>query len=127
MPATPEEKPQVLHVLDRRGVKLVRFRTRSLLGEAEVEAFGQTLMALAELPGQRVVLSFLGVQHLTSQVLGKLIHVHKRLTESGGEMRLADIAPPIHEIFSITRLDRLFRIYERDEEAVASFLGGAEA
>jgi anti-anti-sigma regulatory factor len=60
-------------------------------------------------------------------VLGKLIHVHKRLAESGGELRLADIDPHIFEVFAITHLDRLFRIYEREDEAIASFAGKAEA
>jgi anti-anti-sigma factor len=120
------EEPDVLEVIERDGIKLVRVISSSILREGEVEAFGQGLLALAEMPGQRVVLSFLGVQHLTSLVLGKLIHVHKRLAESGGELRLADIDPHIFEVFAITHLDRLFRIYEREDEAVASFAGQAE-
>jgi anti-sigma B factor antagonist len=121
------EEPNIVQVMDCDGVKLVRVTTTSILGEGEVEAFGQCLLALAEVPGQRVVLSFLGVQHLTSLVLGKLIHVHKRLAESGGELRLADIDPHIFEVFAITHLDRLFRIYEREDDAIASFAGEAEA
>jgi anti-sigma B factor antagonist len=117
----------IIHISDREGVKLVRFRPAALLNEADTEALGHGLLALTEQPGQRVVLSFLGVQQLSSLVLGKLIQVHKRLAESGGEIRLADIEPHIYEIFTITRLDRLFRIFEREDEAVASFLGQAEA
>jgi len=120
------EEPDVLEVIDRGGIKLVRVVSSSILREDEVEAFGQGLLALAEMPGRRVVLSFLGVQHLTSLVLGKLIHVHKRLAESGGELRLADIDPHIFEVFAITHLDRLFRVYEREDEALASFAGQAE-
>jgi len=116
----------LIHISERRGVKLVRMRTEALRTEAEVEALGRGLMGLAEEPGTRVVLSFLGVKHLTSLVLGRLIHVHKRLAESGGELRLADIHPQLFEIFSITRLDRLFKIFEREDEAVASFVGDVE-
>ncbi|MCX5676211.1 MAG: STAS domain-containing protein, partial [Planctomycetota bacterium] len=111
------EEPEVVQVVDRNGVKLVRIRPSAILREVEVESFGDGLLALAEVPGQRVVLSFLGVQHLTSLVLGKLIHVHKRLAESGGELRLADIDPHIYEVFAITHLDRLFRIFDREDEA----------
>jgi anti-sigma B factor antagonist len=121
------EEPEIIQVVDRSGVKLVRIRPSAILREAEVESFGDGLLALAEVPGQRVVLSFLGVQHLTSLVLGKLIHVHKRLAESGGELRLADIDPHIYEVFAITHLDRLFRIFDREDEAVASFIAEAEA
>jgi len=121
------EGPEIVQVVDRSGVKLVRIRPSAILREAEVESFGDGLLALAEVPGQRVVLSFLGVQHLTSLVLGKLIHVHKRLAESGGELRLADIDPHIYEVFAITHLDRLFRVFDREDEAVASFIAEAEA
>jgi anti-sigma B factor antagonist len=114
-------------VLDRGGVKLVRFRSGSILREADAEAIGRELLGLAAAPGQRVVLSFLGVVHLTILVLGKLIHLHKRLAEAGGEVRLADIDPRIYEVFSVTRLDRLFRIYEREEDAMASFRPRGEA
>lgn len=121
------EVGEVVHISDRNGVKLVRLRTGSVRSEAEVEALGRGLMSAAEVPGQRMVLSFLGVEQLTSLVLGQLIRVHKRLAESGGEIRLADIDPQIYEVFVITHLDRLFKIFDREDEAVASFLGGAEA
>ena len=115
-----------IHMADREGVKLVHLKASALLDEQEVEALGQALLDLAEIPGQRVVLSFLGVTHITSVVLNKLVLVQRRLQESGGEMRLADIDPHVYEMFTITRLDRRFRIFEREDEAVASFLGRAE-
>jgi anti-sigma B factor antagonist len=120
------EAENPIHMADRQGVKLVHLKASALLDEQEVEALGQALLDLAEIPGQRVVLSFLGVTHITSVVLNKLVLVQRRLQESGGEMRLADIDPHVYEMFTITRLDRNFRIFERDEDAVASFLGGAE-
>ena len=117
----------IVHIADRDGVTLVRLLAGTVRTEAEVDALGRGLLSVAEVPGQRVVLSFLGVKHLTSLVLGQLIQVHKRLAESGGEIRLADIDPQIYEVFAITHLDRLFKIYEREDEALASFAGGAEA
>lgn len=120
------ESQNIVHIADRNGVKLVRFRVAAIRTETEVEAMGQSLLDLATEPGTRVVLSFLGVEHLTSLVLGKLIHVHRQLAEAGGELRLADIDPRIYEVFTITRLDRLFKIYEREDEAVASFRGAVE-
>jgi anti-sigma B factor antagonist len=116
----------LVHVSDRGGVKLVRLRAQAVRAEEDVEALGRGLLALTEEPGVRIVLSFLGVQYLTSLVLGRLIQVHKRLAESGGELRLADIDPQLYEIFAITRLDRLFRVFEREDDAVSSFAGNVE-
>ena len=121
------EAGDILHISQRDGVTLVRLRASAVRTEAEVEALGRGLLSVAEVPGQRVVLSFLGVKHLTSLVLGQLVQVQKRLAESGGEIRLADIAPQIHEVFTITHLDRLFKIYEREDEALAAFVEDAEA
>ena len=121
------EAEEIVYVSDRGGVTLVRLLAGAVRTEAEVDALGRGLLSVAEVPGRRVVLSFLGVKHLTSLVLGQLIQVHKRLVESGGEIRLADIDPQIYEVFAITHLDRLFKIYEREDEALASFAQDAEA
>lgn len=120
------ETNEIVHVTEHHGIKVVRLRTQSIRDEREVDVLGRELAALAEVPGRRIVLSFLGVKHLTSLALGKLIQVHKRLAESGGEMRLADIHPQIFEVFRITHLEKLFKIYEHEREALASFLSDAE-
>ncbi|MFO8012388.1 MAG: STAS domain-containing protein [Phycisphaerae bacterium] len=120
------ETNEIVHVSEHSGVKVVRLRASAIREEREVEALGRELLALAEEPGQRIVLSFLGVKHLTSLALGTLIQVHKRLTESGGEIRLADIHPQIYEVFRITHLEKLFKVYEHEREALASFLSDAE-
>lgn len=111
----------ITHVQDRDGVTVVRIRKSSILNAADVEAFGQELSALADTPGRKVVISFLGVDHLTSTALGKLIAVHQRLQAKGGDLKLADIDPRVYEVFSITRLDKLFDIHDRAETAVESF------
>lgn len=120
-------KDNIIHATDRKGVTVARICAEAILNESQVRAFGQALLALADLPGRRVILNFLGVQHLTSLALGELIRLHKRLAESGGELCLADIDPRIYELFSITRLDRLFRIFDREEEAVAVLLAEGRA
>lgn len=118
---------EIIQVVERDGVTIARVRLEAILNEAQVRAFGQALLALADVPGRRVILNFLGLQQLTSLALGGLIRLHKRLAESGGELCLADIDPRIYELFSITRLDRLFRIFDREEEAVAALLAEGRA
>jgi len=120
-------KGNIIHATDRNGVTVARICAEAILNETQVHAFGQALLALADVPGRRVILNFLGLQHLTSLALGELIRLHKRLAESGGELCLADIDPRIYELFSITRLDRLFRIFDREEEAVAALLAEGRA
>ena len=120
-------KDNIIHVAHRNGVTVARICTEAILNEDQVREFGQALLALADVPGRRVILNFLGLHHLTSLALGGLIRLHKRLAESGGELCLADIDPRIWEIFAITRLDRLFRIFDREEEALAALLAEGRA
>ena len=118
---------EIIQVVERDGVTIARVRLEASLNEDQVRALRQALLALADVPGRRVILNFLGLQQLTSLALGGLIRLHKRLAESGGELCLADIDPRIYELFSITRLDRLFRIFDREEEAVAALLAEGRA
>ncbi|HUX00055.1 MAG: STAS domain-containing protein [Phycisphaerae bacterium] len=117
----------IIQTIERDGVTIARVRLEAILTSEQVEAFGKALLPLADVPGRRVVLNFLGVHQLTSMALGEIIRLHKRLAEAGGELCLADIDPRIWEVFAITRLDRLFRIFDREEEAVAALLGEGEA
>ena len=117
----------IIQIVERDGVVIARVRVEAILTAEQVQVFGQALLALADVPSRRVILNFLGLQHLTSLALGGLIRLHKRLAESGGELCLADIDPRIYELFSITRLDRLFRIFDREEEAVAALLAEPRA
>jgi len=117
----------IIQVAERDGLRIARIRVKAILTAEEVQSFGRALLALADIPGRRVVLNFLGLEQLTSMALGEIIRLHKRLAESGGELCLADIDPRIYEIFAITRLDRLFRIFDREDEAVAALRGGGSA
>ncbi len=59
--------------------------------------------------------------HLSSAVLGKLIALHKSLRANKGSLKLCSIAPPVHEVFEITRLDKVFDIHKTETEALDSF------
>jgi len=50
-----------------------------------------------------------------------LIKANNRLRERGGQLRLANIKPQILEVFVITKLNKLFRIFPSRAEALASF------
>ena len=53
--------------------------------------------------------------------LGTLITINNRIKEKGGQLRLVNINPQIYEVFAITKLDKLFKIYEDSDKACASF------
>jgi anti-sigma B factor antagonist len=82
---------------------------------------GQQLQALAARDAvPKLVLDFSNVGHMSSSALGVLITLHKRVREKNGQLMLCNIQPAIFEIFVITRLNEIFRIYPSREEALAA-------
>ena len=50
-----------------------------------------------------------------------LINANKKIKDQNGQLRLSGIKPQIYEVFVITKLNKLFRIYGSREEAMGSF------
>lgn len=65
-----------------------------------------------------VVVDLTAVDYLDSTALGVLIGGLKRLRERGGTLDLICPNPRIRRIFEITGLDRIFDIYDTDEQAI---------
>jgi anti-sigma B factor antagonist len=100
----------------------VEFVDRNILDEANIQQISEELMKLVEAGTRpKLLLSFKGVEHLSSAALGTLIHVHKRLEQRNGQLRLSDINAQIFEVFKITKLNKLFQVFDTAEQALKSF------
>lgn len=109
-------------VSESNGVKVVRFTERKILEELSISEIGEELNDLVgDAPDAKLLLSFENVEHLSSAALGMLITLNKKMERSGGTLKLSDIAPQIYEVFKITRLNKLFSIYDSAEQALSSF------
>jgi anti-anti-sigma factor len=83
--------------------------------------------AIAELAAQlhrpveaghtRMLLNFRGVRSMSSDVLGTLAGLHRRLEKLGGRLGLSDPDPGLRDMLRICRLDRLFEIVAEGAEA----------
>jgi anti-sigma B factor antagonist len=103
------------------GVTTVAFTERSIIDEVMIQQIGEALLKLVDSqPGLKMVLSFEGVDHMSSAALGVLITVNGRVKARNGQLRLCNIAKPIFEIFKITKLDKLFQTLGTEEQAVKS-------
>ena len=102
-------------------VVLVEFTHRKILDEANIAEIGDQLVALVENEHRpKVIISFAGVDHLSSAALGTLITVNNKVRNHDGQLRLCNIHPQIFEVFVITKLNKLFRIYPTIKEAKES-------
>jgi len=111
-----------LTVTKPNGVILVEFAERKIIEELSISEIGDELSKLVDAQsGVKILLSFKNVGHLSSAALGMLITLNKKVTGQKGRLRLSDITPQIYEVFKITRLNKLFEIYDTAEQALAGF------
>ncbi len=111
-----------IRVQDLNGVKRIEFVERNILDEANIQQIGEEIGRVVD--GQdepKVLISFLNVDHLSSAALGTLITINNKIRGREGQLRLAEIDPQIYEVFVITKLNKLFQIFDSSEQAMASF------
>ncbi|UCG58145.1 MAG: STAS domain-containing protein [Phycisphaerales bacterium] len=107
-----ELKPRVsVQYVDKATV--VTLTDEKILEDMDVQALKGSIDSVVE-QAERVnlVLDFRNVRFLSSSVLGLLIRVSRKIAERKGSLRLCGIHPKIYEIFKITRLTKVFDIYE---------------
>lgn len=111
-----------IELQDIGDVVVVRFVDRKIVDDVSIQEVGQELYQLVEVDGRKkVLLDFGTVEFLSSAALGKLITLDKKASANGAAVKFCDLRPGIHEVFTITRLDRLFDIHEDRSSALAAF------
>jgi anti-sigma B factor antagonist len=111
-----------LVVVDLDRCTVVRFVDKKIIDASEIEQLGTELVSLVEEQQKtQLLLNFEGVEFLSSAALNKLLTLHKRVKQAGGKMRICDLHPQIREVFSLTRLDRMFDIDKSEEVALKRF------
>ena len=116
-----ESSPPV-SVSRQKDIQVVEFTNNRILDEANIAEIGNTLKALIEEHNNpKLLLDFASVDHLSSAALGMLINANNSVRQKNGQLRLTNIKPQIFEVFVITKLNKLFRIFPTRDEALASF------
>ena len=69
----------------------------------------------------KVVVNLNGVDYIDSGGLGILVGLLVSARNRGGELKLVSPEQRIKELLRRTSLDKIFRVYGNDEEAVAAF------
>jgi anti-sigma B factor antagonist len=109
-------------VQNQKDISVVQFTNNRILDEANIADIGNTLKVLIEeREHPKLLLDFSTVDHLSSAALGMLINANNSIKQRNGQLRLTNIKPQIYEVFVITKLNKLFRIFPTREEGMASF------
>lgn len=106
-------------------VTVIFFKNAAILDEKNIDKLGEELFEIAAKGHKpKLLVNFEKVEYLSSAVLGKLVALHKRMKAEKGILKLCNLAANILEVFKITKLDKLFEIYNDHEKAIKSFQKG---
>jgi anti-anti-sigma factor len=99
---------------------VVRFEEAEILfEEGAVHAVGRELHRQIEEEGHtRLVVNFAGVRYLSSEVLGILAGLQRKVDPVRGSIVLCGLDPLLRDMVRITHLDRVFDICADEAEAL---------
>lgn len=107
--------------IDERYNAVVISLKGNVMGGPDGAKLHETLHSLKEQEKKNVVVDLSKVKFMNSSGLGMLIGGLTTMRNSGGDLRLANVADRIQSLLVITKLITVFKHYESVEEAVSSF------
>jgi len=92
-----------------------------LLGGPGASEFNNTIRKYLNEGKKNIIVDLSGVSYVNSSGMGMLIRNYTTVINSGGKLKLAAINEKMRGLLSITKLNRIFEIYNSVNEAVDSF------
>ena len=95
-----------------KGYTIVDFTTESLMNPLELESIGQALYQLVDTSKpQKLLLDFQRVKYLSSQAVGIILTLNKKIGQTeGASITLCGVGPSLLQLLKITRLDKILTI-----------------
>ena len=69
-----------------------------------------------------LILDFSGVEYISSVGLRVLVLAARQTKSQGGRIAIASLSPMVQEIFTISRFDLIFDVFDSVDAAIASLL-----
>jgi anti-sigma B factor antagonist len=107
----------LLSVRPGRGCAVLEVR-----GEVDMATSPQLrdgLQRLVDAGDRQVVVDLAGVGFMDSSGLGALVMMFKALRDVGGRLCLAAVQPAVHNVLTVTSVDRVIHIYDSVQAAEA--------
>jgi anti-sigma B factor antagonist len=89
-----------------------------LMGAPETENLHDQVRSLLGQGIKKVVLDMGGVTWLNSMGVSSIMRSYTSVINSGGQLSLANLPEKVQNLFFITRLIRIFKVYNSVEEAI---------
>ena len=117
-PAQADAPPR-LRVRTIERAAILRFKDAEiLLEESAVRAVSEQLNRLVDEGPTQQLVNFGAVRYLSSDVLGILAAVHKKIDPARGRIQLCGLDPLLRDMLRITHLDRVLDVCTDEAEAL---------
>jgi len=70
---------------------------------------------------KNILLNMSEVYYLDSSGLGELVAAYTTVTAQGGKLKLMKLTPKVHDLVQLTRVYRIFEVFQDESSAVRSF------
>ena len=93
-------------------------------GDIDINSSPDIRKTFAELTAsyqKKIVINLAEVSYIDSSGLATLVEMLKKIKSYGGKLRLSNLADKVKGLFEITKLEKIFEIYETAEQAIAGF------
>lgn len=117
---------EMLHIEIVEEVTVIGLTTSSIIGVDVLEVIARQLREMVNSAATtKLVIDFSNVSFFSSQMLGLLVDLWRRLKETGGKLVICGINPQLTRVFRITHLDKLFTFYPDKQTAISGIHSGA--
>jgi anti-sigma B factor antagonist len=114
-----------LDVSRTEDIAVVRCRGRIVFGK-ETDELRRVLLDLLN-DTKRIVLNLTWIEYIDSNGLGTLVASFISARNRRAKIKFAALSPRVRRVLTITKVDRLFEVYDSTEEAIKSFHSHPEA
>jgi anti-sigma B factor antagonist len=101
-------------------VTILDINGRIILGD-DIALFKQSIGALIASGRKWILLNLREVPYIDSSGIGELVSAFTNIRNSGGELKLLNVAPKVRTVLEITKLYTVFDVREDEVAAIDSF------
>ena len=109
-----------MNIKEQDGTIILELKGK-LVGGSLTDRMDRALDNLIAQGKKNIVFDLGGITSLNSSGIGMLIGSFSKINSSGGELKFANISYKLRGLFSDTKLNQVFKVYNTTEEAIKSF------
>ena len=80
------------------------------------------LFQIIESGWRKMIIDLTECEFIDSTFLGTIVISFKKITELGGKLRLVGVQSDVKSMFQLTRVNKIFEVFESREDALESFM-----